>query len=48
MGIRFSFFWIKIVGVIIILLMLSAFIRPKEKEIGQSKLDSIGMGSSIH
>lgn len=48
MGIRFSFFWIKIVGVVIILLMLSAFIKPKEKEIGQAKLDSIGMGSSIH
>lgn len=45
---RFSFFWIKIIGVVILVFLLSAFIKPKEKEMSQSKLDSIGMGSSIH
>jgi hypothetical protein len=50
MGIRFShsFFWIKVAGVILILLMISAFIKPKDSEIKQVKLDSIGMGSSTH
>jgi hypothetical protein len=50
MGMRFSlsFFWIKVAGVILILLMISAFIKPKDSEIKQVKLDSIGMGSSTH
>ena len=48
MGIRFSFFWLKIVGTIFLLILISGFIKPKEKELSQSKLDSIGMGSSIH
>ena len=50
MGLRlhFSFFWIKVVGVIMVLVLLSAFIKPEEKDFKQVKLDSIGMGSSIH
>jgi hypothetical protein len=50
MGMRFnlSFIWIKIVGLALVLLLISAFIKPKDKEITLSKLDSIGIGSSIH
>jgi len=45
---RFSFLWIKILGIAILILLLSAFIKPKEKELSQSSLDSIGMGTSTH
>lgn len=48
LNLRFSFFWIKILGIAILILLLSAFIKPKEKEFSQSKLDSIGMGTSTH
>jgi len=50
MGMRFIFssIWLKIVGIVVVILILSAFIKPKDKEITLSKLDSIGLGSSIH
>ncbi len=48
MQFRFSFFWIKFISVVSVLFLLSGFINPKEKEISQAKLDSIGMGTSIH
>lgn len=48
LNLRFSVFWIKLLGIAILILLLSAFIKPKEKELSQSKLDSIGMGTSTH
>lgn len=44
----FSHFWVKLIGFFLILLLLSAFIKPKEREISHARFDSVGMGSSIH
>jgi hypothetical protein len=50
MGMRFnlSFIQIKIVGFAVVLLLISAFIKPKDKEITLSEFDSVVLGSSIH